>query len=56
MFLARVLVQARNFDFWASSGLAQASRFRPSESLQRLIVAGLAQATTPSLSKTVVVA
>ena len=42
--------------FWASGGLAQASWSHPSESSQRATIAGLAQATTPSLSETVVVA
>jgi len=39
-----------------SGGLTQARWSHPSESLQSATVAGLAQATTPSLSETVVVA
>jgi len=42
--------------FWVSGGLTQARWSHPSESLQSATVAGLAQATTPSLSETVVVA
>ncbi|QCD87828.1 hypothetical protein DEO72_LG3g2368 [Vigna unguiculata] len=42
--------------FWASGDLTQARWSRPSESSQSATVVGLAQATTPSLSETVVVA